>query len=261
MTMTNITHNNYTFEKPDNFRRLSLVVVVIAFIIVYALTNVPSLTFLLYPLQLFTTYVHEAGHGLAAIATGGRIIEFVVSADTSGYARTAGGWGWIVLPAGYVGTALFGSLLFYFTNRFPRLANPIAASLGVFMIGFTVLFARPDETGLPLALMLGVGFGLALVVLGLRARPWITMLILNVFAMTTGLEAFFKLRYLISASGSRGNVVDDVSAFARDYAPLMPRWMVAASWAAIAVLLFSMAFYYGAWKPFRREIDNAYARV
>ena len=50
---------------------------------------------LLYPLTLFTTWVHEMGHGLTALVMGGHFDELVIRGDASGYAMAAAhsrGW-------------------------------------------------------------------------------------------------------------------------------------------------------------------------
>lgn len=243
-------------------RRRALIITAIAMVVVYIIWNVDVLNAVLYPLQLFTTFIHEAGHSLAALLTGGSVVEFVVSLDTSGYARTAGGARAIIIPAGYLGTALFGSLLFYAVNRFPRLTNPLAVLLGVGLAFFTVLFARPDEAGIPLALVLGVGFGLLLMGLGLRAPGWITLLVMNVIAVSTALEAFIKLRYLVTfIDASRGEINNDAVAFSNEVLPLIPPTVIAITWAVIALLMFGVALYYGAWKPLRREINASYTSL
>jgi hypothetical protein len=251
-----------TLEKRPNLRRRALLITAVAMVVVYILWNIPALDWLLYPLQLFTTFIHEAGHSLAAILTGGRVDEFVVSLDSSGYARTAGGMRAIIIPAGYLGAAVFGSVLFYFNNRFPSAVRPLAFALGVGMIAFSVFFARPDETGLPLALILGAGFGVLLMFLGARAPGWITMLVLNVLAVSTALEAFIDLRYLVSFIGaSRGEIVNDAVKFSQDVTPLVPPSVIAVIWAGIALVMFAFALYYGAWKPLRREIDDTYNSI
>ncbi|MCA9911766.1 MAG: M50 family metallopeptidase [Anaerolineae bacterium] len=247
---------------PTNLRRRALVMTALAMIVVYILWNIPALDWLLYPLHLFTTFIHEAGHSLAAIITGGRVEEFVVSLDSSGYARTAGGIRAIVIPAGYLGSAVFGSLLFYFTNRFPNLVKPLAFLLGGGMMVFTALFARPDETGLPLSLVLGVGFGALLMFLGAKVPGWITMLALNVLAVSTALGAFIDLQYLVTFIGAtRGDTVNDAVAFSQSVTPLVPASLIAIIWAGMALLMFGISLYYGAWKPLRQEIDTAYNSI
>jgi hypothetical protein len=250
--------SQYRAEK-TNYRRRALLITVIAIIIVYVMWNIPALSMILYPLRLFTTYVHEAGHAVATIISGGHVLGFLVSPDGSGLTTRAGGWDWLIGPAGYLGAALFGSALFYVINRMPRYVNGIAVLLGAAMVIFTVLFARSDEQGLPVALLLGVGAGMLLIVLGMRVHGAITLLILNVLAVSTALEAFFDLRYLIWASGaSRGAVMNDAAQFSQRVTPLIPPALIALIWAAIAIIMFGIALYYGVWKPFRQEIDDSY---
>ena len=243
---------------PELNQRHALGISAITLVIVYILWNIPQLSFILYPLSLFNTYVHESGHALAALLTGGNVGSFSVSFDTSGVTQTAGGWRWLILPAGYLGSGFFGSLLFYTVNRFPKLINSIAVALGVAMAAFTVIFSGGDF----LALLIGVGMGMALLALGLKAHPFFTMLLLNVLAVSTALNAFFDLRYIMSATdASNGDVLNDVAAFSRNVTPLIPPVVIAVIWAGIAVLMFAMALYYGAWKPLRSEIEASYETI
>lgn len=249
-------------NKAKNYRRRALFMTLIATIVVYILWNIPMLGVILYPLRLFTTYVHEAGHTLTALATGSDRAFFLVSFDGSGLTSRTGGIDWLVGPAGYLGAALFGSLLFYFINRFPRIINATATGLGIAMVIFTLLFARPDESGLPIALFLGVGAGTAIMGIGLRANVLITMLILNILAVSTALEAFFDLRYLIfSTDASRGSVANDAVQFSQRVTPWISPTIIAMTWAGIAVIMFATALYYGVWKPLHREINETYENI
>ncbi|MGJ3237494.1 MAG: M50 family metallopeptidase [Anaerolineae bacterium] len=249
---------NNNSGKPRNYRRQSLMMTVIAMVMVYIIWNVPQLSVLLYPLNLFTTYVHEAGHALATLVSGGQVVGFSVAADGSGLTQRIGGWDWLIGPAGYLGAALFGSLLFYWINRFPRFTNPVAVALGVAIALFTVLFSG----GNVLAVLLGVGFGMVMMALGLRAHPAVTMVTLNVLAVSTALEAFLDLRYLIFViDASNGSVPNDAVQFSQRVTPFISPTVIALTWAGIAILMFAMAIYYGAWQPLRREIDDTYRNI
>lgn len=248
--------------KPKNYRRPALFITAIALVAVYILWNTPQLDMILYPLRLFTTFIHEAGHSLAAILTGGEVVGFAVSANGSGVATTVGGARWLILPAGYVGAAFFGSVMFYLINRFPRFTNGIAILIGLGMVVFSLLFAIPDESGVPWALFLGVGFGMLMIGLGLRVHGLITQLVLNVIAVTVALEAVLDLRILMRYSdAARGEVLNDVGAFAQQFTPLIPASTIALTWAGIAVLMFCVALYYGVWKPLRSEINESYKNI
>src|SRR5262245_55316089 len=62
-----------------------------AFVLVFILWQISAWTNILYPFRLFVTYVHEAGHGLTAVLTGGRWEYFRVFDNGAGVAYTAGG--------------------------------------------------------------------------------------------------------------------------------------------------------------------------
>lgn len=249
---------NDTPLKTKNYRRRALLMTVIAMVVVYILWNLPMFAPVLYPLNLFTTYVHEAGHAVATLLTGGRLIDFSVAFDGSGYITRAGGADWLIGPAGYLGAALFGSLLFFTINRFPRLCNPLAIALGIFLTLFTVIFAY----GNLLALLLGVCFGMLVMALGLRAHPILTLLVLNILAVSTALEAFFDLYYLVTMINAKnGSMSNDAVQFSRRVTPLIPPSVIAVTWAGIAILMFGLALYYGTWRIIRDEVDTTYDNI
>ncbi len=76
-------------------RRRILFVSLGAFALVFLLWQIAprneTVSSLLYPFRLLVTFVHEAGHGLSALLTGGRFIEFRVFPNGAGLATTAGG--------------------------------------------------------------------------------------------------------------------------------------------------------------------------
>lgn len=220
--------------------RRAFLLTLAAGLIVLVLWNVPQLDFLLYPFRLFVTFVHEAGHGLAALLTGGRFLGFEVFPNGSGQATTAGGWRALILPAGYLGAALFGALLFYLTNRFHH-ARLMAALIGLLLLAFALLFARGAGT----ALLVGLAFGAALLLLAWKASPDVNRLILNVLAILTGLNAVLDLWGIIGNSGaSLGLVRNDAAAFAAEFTPLLPAWLWAIVWAAAAVLILGASVWY-----------------
>lgn len=214
-----------------------------------------SLTAITYPVRLFVTFVHEAGHALAALLTGGQVQSFTVSPDGSGYAVTAGGNISLILPAGYLGAALFGALLFLLSSRAPSMTRALSLLLGIGFIALTALFARPDANGNLTALIVGVGYGAALAILGWTAPQGINVFLLNTLAILTGLNAVFDLVYLVT-NPDIGNVgvVNDAAAFSQKVAPLLPPSVVALLWAAIAIGMMGAAMYFGLLKPAHSEL-------
>lgn len=65
----------------------------------------------LFPFKLITIYIHEMGHAVAGWASGATVHGISVDHNEGGVTRLTGGSMWMILPAGYLGSALFGSLL------------------------------------------------------------------------------------------------------------------------------------------------------
>ena len=110
-----------------------------AFALVFVLWQWSGSAAILYPFRLLVTFVHEAGHGLAAIVSGGRFIEFTVYPTGAGVALTAGGNPWLVLPAGYLGAALFGAILLYTANRVED-ERWVTVFVGGFFVAVALIF-------------------------------------------------------------------------------------------------------------------------
>jgi len=117
----------------------------------------PSLSFVVYPLQLFATFIHEGSHVVASVLTGGTVESLTVSWDTSGevYSVPSGFFGQLLTSsAGYLGTTAFGTALLiwmrygfssrkalYFSSAFITLMTVIfgllAPALNVFSVKVT----------------------------------------------------------------------------------------------------------------------------
>ncbi len=238
-------------------RRQTLFITVLALVAVTILWNIRELEFLVYPLRLFVTYVHEASHSLAALITGGSVSGFTVSANGSGLAITAGGSRAFILPAGYLGAALFGSMLFFLTNRIPRWVRGLSVFIGAFMVVFTVMFARPDESGSLSALLIGLGFGIVMVLMGWKAPRLVNQFVLNTLATMTALNAVLDVWMLVGNSdATRGAVNNDAAAFAKEVTPLLPTATVAFIWSMAAIAMLGTAVYLGMIKPLRQELSH-----
>ena len=109
------------------------------------LIRIPYLKFFLYPFVIFSTWIHEMCHGMAAILVGGGVSKLMIYKDGSGlcYSWTSGE-DWkraIVASAGYCGTALMGSamLLFRRTRRGPTVG---LIGMGIAMLLSCTLYIR-----------------------------------------------------------------------------------------------------------------------
>jgi hypothetical protein len=96
---------------------------------------------LLVPLRVLTIFFHEIFHATAAFATGGGVNSIEITLHKTGLTSLYGGIPSVVYSAGYIGTALLGSLLIITTHRHP-LKRPLYFVLGLILLLDTILFAR-----------------------------------------------------------------------------------------------------------------------
>ena len=110
------------------------------FAVAVAVTFIFWNTWLTWPIQLLVVFVHECGHALAAILTGGEVRSLEIRTNLSGQARTVGGIPFVILQAGYLASALFGALLMVAATR-PRSARNTLLVLAVLLAGCGVAFS------------------------------------------------------------------------------------------------------------------------
>ena len=231
--------------------RRALTVSGLALLVVIILWNVPLFSMVLYPLRLFVTYIHEAGHVVASVLTGGEVTRFVVYPNGSGVTYTIGGVRALILPAGYIGTALFGASLFYIANTWTR-TRLITAILGYGLIAFSIFFTLPDLFNGLLALVIGCVFGMILVSLSRKGSEDFNLLVLNVLAMIVGLNAVLDVFYIVENPAVRGVVTNDAAAFSQQFAPWVPASIWALIWAFASAVLLAGSVYYSVIRPSRR---------
>jgi hypothetical protein len=158
-------------------KRRDLMLALGAFAVALVLWQFQPLTPIVYPLRLFVTFIHELGHGVAAEVTGGEFLKFEVDSSGAGVAFTRGGMRPAIISAGYVGTAIFGAVLLFVTNRTTR-AREVAIGLGAAFIVLTLIYSglglsqfNAVEVLLVLAAIAGTGF-----VLLVQKRLWLVII-------------------------------------------------------------------------------------
>lgn len=91
------------------------------------LWNVPYLKELLFPFKLITVALHEFGHASVGLCTGAKIVSIEVNPNQGGATVMKGGNQYFTLPAGYLGSAFWGSLMIF--AGFNILASKIVAGI------------------------------------------------------------------------------------------------------------------------------------
>ena len=96
---------------------------------------------LVYPVRLFVTFIHESSHALVSVVTGGSVQSLTIASDGSGEVYSSNGFfgGLLTSSAGYLGATAFGVFLLFLIRR---AFNPkkILMGLGVFVAVITVIF-------------------------------------------------------------------------------------------------------------------------
>lgn len=90
---------------------------------------------ILTPIILLVTYLHELGHAVGSWITGGEVVDITINQDGSGLTRTIGGSRAVILMGGYIGSAIFGNILFLIGAKFKKLVKPTLLLLAISMVG------------------------------------------------------------------------------------------------------------------------------
>ncbi|MFA6235161.1 MAG: M50 family metallopeptidase [Bacteroidota bacterium] len=130
----------------------------------------------LYPVKLFVVLLHELSHAAAALLTGGSVVEIQIDSRIGGLALTQGGWSWVIVSSGYLGSMLLGGAILLLSLR-SRSASIVAVATGVLVILVTIIFVRNS-----FGLIFGLLFGAAL----LAAARWLPALWLALLVQYLG---------------------------------------------------------------------------
>lgn len=248
--------------------RVSLVTAVLAFVGVFALWNNPSFAAVIDPLRLFINNIHGGISALAMQLSGGEVKSFTLSSVGAYLIEYRGGSEALIFPAGYLGSALLGAVMFFLVNRAPQLTRGLAVLIGLFTVAFTALFIRPSETaGDWTAIIICIGLGLILALAGWRARGDINQLrssrsllqlLMNALSMTVALHVLLDLNYLLNAPArsEEGAIINPAAAFAEEVMPNLSPAVVAFAWTAFAIAILGVAVYFSLILSLRREAKD-----
>ena len=121
---------------------------------------------LMYPVRIFVTILHELGHAAGGIITGGKVEYVRINYDGSGRASVLGGNIPIIVMGGYVGSALFGNILFFIGMKAGKLAR-----FTLFLIGAVMIFSALFWFSHLFSSISQIIFGL--IAIGLAWKKWI----------------------------------------------------------------------------------------
>ncbi|MGQ9629977.1 MAG: M50 family metallopeptidase [bacterium] len=203
-----------------------------AFAVSLILWNVPIVGFVLYPFKIFVTFIHEASHGIAAIITGGNLVEFAMYPDTGGYAISQGGNRFIVASAGYLGSSLFGGLMILGASK-RNWEKPILFSLGCSVAILTILFLRNW-----FGIMWGAIIAIFLLGAAIKGRGAVLSFFVNFLAIQSGLYALYDINTLFAISLRHRSAETDALTLQR--LTHIPAVFWAILWGAISIAILTL---------------------
>ena len=170
------------------------------FVAVWLLWDTP----IVYPIKIFVVYLHELGHAIAALLTGGQVVSIQIFPEEGGLTTTRGGWPFVILSAGYLGSMLAGGVLLYLSS-YRRRGRALMIMLAGLIALSTLLFFRN---------FFGVIYGLlaaaAMLFSAYRLPTTVNFYILRFIAIASCLYAVLDIRsdlFTLAPTGS--GIVND----------------------------------------------------
>jgi Peptidase M50B-like len=217
-------------------RRLLLFAILLTFV----LNFVPGSQYVLYPLRLFTTFVHESGHAFATLLVGGGVHSLSVAPDGSGLTESMGAsfpTAWLIDSAGYLGTILFGALLLQI-GRVTQVQNAgrvMLSALAVAMLGI-MIWVRD-----PFTLVAGLSIAGIFWFLSRKTSPRVAEFLAMFLAAYCSLNALFDIKTLLFLSTQMPGTHTDALNMQHMY--LLPAAFWAFLWAIIAVGILGLSLW------------------
>ncbi|HEU4765969.1 MAG TPA: M50 family metallopeptidase [Pyrinomonadaceae bacterium] len=239
----------------SNDARPQAMTLLVATAVSLVLWFIPFAWILYYPFELFVTFIHEGGHALAAVLTGGSVNYMWVATNTEGLTVSTGNGGLIsrmfVSSAGYLGAMAYGALLLVLIRKAVAVRIVLLVS-GLYILGLTLVFGfiKPlysldGLSGIPFTLVSGIVLSAALVLIAKFASARVATFFMSFLAVQCVLNALFNLKDLLSLSSPFGSALVHTDAVNMANATGIPAIFWAGFWVflALGILWFVMRLY------------------
>ena len=193
------------------------------------------------PFRLLATWVHELGHGLGALASGGRFEQMIITPQFSGLAHTYTSHEWqqaIVLFSGLLGPAIAGAILLILTRRLNQ------SRLALFLLAGALLATLVFWAGDNFTRVIVFGFGLIIMLIAIKAWPLVRSFSAHIIALSFCLNAVADFNYFFMRAADVGTYSgkSDTGALAEIIGG--PHLF----WALVPSVLSLLILYYGAFR-------------
>lgn len=229
----------------------------------------PIVGYVVYPLQLFATFIHESCHALVTLLTGNSVMSLTVSPDASGVVWSQAPWfsSMLISSAGYLGATLFGTLLlvwmrFGFSSRKALYISSGLVGVMTVVFGFIAPFWHLLVNVTFLSVVFTVFSGVVLTA-GLFAiakfatDKWVNFA-LAFLAVQCLLNAFFSLKdlFFITAGSLTANVPNDAANMAA--ATGIPALLWVIIWIGISLVMMTVGLRFYAVSNGAKSADSIF---
>ena len=123
--------------KKKNKIAVLLILIIIYFLLKY---YIPYWWYIIYPINLLVTFLHEFWHAFFALITWWSVLWLVVNSDWSWVTTTSWGVRDLVVSWWYLGSALFGNILLYIWIKKQKYSEKILYFLSLLMVFVSIFW-------------------------------------------------------------------------------------------------------------------------
>jgi hypothetical protein len=155
------------------------------FVALWLLWDTPAV----YPLKIFVVLLHELSHAIAVVATGGTVDRITLDPRQGGATYFSDGNALLALSAGYLGSLLWGGLMFSTARTKWIPTEWVNGAIGLMVILLTVFFIRGG-----FGIVFGVLFGLSMITASRKIGPLMNRRLLLTLGLTSALYAILDIK-------------------------------------------------------------------
>lgn len=235
------------FSTHGNSKKLALFWgVVIASLV---LSKIPGAEILFTPLNQFATLVHEFGHAIVCVLTGGHVDSLTIVADGAGHGgltHSFGGFQFFSIQAGYLGTAVFGSLLVYL-SQFHKLSKGILIGIGSIIGLASIFFIAPGLLSASFvqsffSLLWAVAMAAATIYAGLKLKDSNANLLVLFLAIYTAMDSLRAISIVLSAAMFGSTVWSDATVMEQMF--VLPAVFWSFLWATLSAVMLGTTVWF-----------------
>ena len=197
----------------------------------------------LYPFKLLVVFFHETSHALATIVTGGEVKDLVVIQQQGGYVVSEGGNRLIILNSGYLGSLIWG-LLIYIVAILNKFNKVLMIALGIIIGIITLIFVSNL-----FAILFGLVITAVMILIGIYIPARINNFILRLIGLTSMIYVPLDI---LSDTIYRSHLKSDARMLADEYGGATMIW--GGVWLIISVIVLIICLRWTLKRGFRKAV-------